>query len=238
MGTLGPMTELTLKVMPRPDVSGTLSISGLSETEALDALRAAIASTSPVTGAAFLPDGMGARLPGASRADAPVALIRLEGVAPAVRAAIDRFSVTFPSRAKLIEGDASARLWSAVGGGWAFAGTETSVFRISLPPARAAATGAALRAIGVTGFQYDWAGGLILAEGTQTPDGDATAIRLAVLDAAGEGHVTLLRRGAGLAVDVPAFHPQAPGVAQLSERVRRQFDPRSVFNPGRMSGGF
>ena len=33
------------------------------------------------------------------------------------------------------------------------------------------------------------------------------------------------------------FQPLAPGVAALTERVRAQFDPQGIFNPGRMYGG-
>jgi glycolate oxidase FAD binding subunit len=35
------------------------------------------------------------------------------------------------------------------------------------------------------------------------------------------------------AVDV--FHPQAAGLASLSERVRHSFDPKNILNRGRMA---
>ncbi len=35
------------------------------------------------------------------------------------------------------------------------------------------------------------------------------------------------------AVDV--FQPQAPALAALSSRVKASFDPKGLFNPGRMS---
>jgi glycolate oxidase FAD binding subunit len=37
------------------------------------------------------------------------------------------------------------------------------------------------------------------------------------------------------AVDV--FHPQPPALAALSKRVKAQFDPKYVLNPGRMVAG-
>ena len=36
---------------------------------------------------------------------------------------------------------------------------------------------------------------------------------------------------------VDVFHPQAPGVAALSERVRASFDPKSILNRGRLTRG-
>jgi glycolate oxidase FAD binding subunit len=34
---------------------------------------------------------------------------------------------------------------------------------------------------------------------------------------------------------VDVFHPQAKGVAALAERVRQSFDPKSIFNRGRLT---
>ncbi|MGY3146926.1 FAD/FMN-containing dehydrogenase [Bradyrhizobium sp. USDA 3397] len=31
------------------------------------------------------------------------------------------------------------------------------------------------------------------------------------------------------------FHPQAPGIAALSERVRASFDPKIILNRGRLT---
>ena len=49
--------------------------------------------------------------------------------------------------------------------------------------------------------------------------------------AAAGGHATLFR-----AADksVGAFHPLAPAVARINQRLRQEFDPAGIFNPGRM----
>jgi glycolate oxidase FAD binding subunit len=31
-----------------------------------------------------------------------------------------------------------------------------------------------------------------------------------------------------------AFHPLAPALAQIHERLKKEFDPAGIFNPGRM----
>ena len=92
MGTLGVLTEVTLKVMPRPEMSCTLAISDFAEVEGLSVLRAAQASTAPVTGTAFLPEGLAHGLLSQGMSTQALTLIRLEGVGPAVRVAIDRRS--------------------------------------------------------------------------------------------------------------------------------------------------
>ena len=51
------------------------------------------------------------------------------------------------------------------------------------------------------------------------------------------GHATLVRAPVQLRRKVEVFHPQAPALAALSKRVKAQFDPKGVLNPGRMYAG-
>ena len=64
------------------------------------------------------------------------------------------------------------------------------------------------------------------------PDAQAALLRQRV-EAAG-GHAALIRASEEVRRNVSVFHPQAPGIAALSERVRNSFDPRIILNRGRM----
>jgi glycolate oxidase FAD binding subunit len=48
------------------------------------------------------------------------------------------------------------------------------------------------------------------------------------------GHATLVRAPVLVRSNIEVFHPQAPPLAALSKRVKSQFDPKRVLNPGRM----
>jgi glycolate oxidase FAD binding subunit len=48
------------------------------------------------------------------------------------------------------------------------------------------------------------------------------------------GHATLIRAPSEVRANVAVFHPQPPALAALSKRVKSQFDPSRVLNPGRM----
>lgn len=60
-------------------------------------------------------------------------------------------------------------------------------------------------------------------------DADVDSIRRTV--AASGGHATLFRGGDK---GVGVFHPLAPAVAKIHERLKQSFDPAGIFNPGRM----
>ena len=87
-GTLAVMTEVTLKVMPKPESERTLVLAGLDDLTANRAMTAALGSPYDVSGAAHLPGsvfgsaaGALARLGEAGRA---VTMLRLEGIAASV----------------------------------------------------------------------------------------------------------------------------------------------------------
>ena len=87
-GTLAVMTEVTLKVMPKPESERTLVLAGLDDVTANRAMTAALGSPYDVSGAAHLPSsvfgsaaGALARLGATGRA---LTLLRLEGIAASV----------------------------------------------------------------------------------------------------------------------------------------------------------
>jgi glycolate oxidase FAD binding subunit len=63
----------------------------------------------------------------------------------------------------------------------------------------------------------------------RAPSEDAESIRKTV--SASGGHATLFRGGDK---SVGVFHPLAPAVAKIHERMKAAFDPSNIFNPGRM----
>jgi len=63
----------------------------------------------------------------------------------------------------------------------------------------------------------------------------AAAIREAV--AAIGGHATLIRADSAVRAAVDVFEPESAAVRGLSQRVKESFDPRGLFNPGRMWAG-
>ncbi len=241
-GTLAVMTEVTLKVMPRAESERTLVLRGLDDISANRAMTAALGSPFDVSGAAHVP-GSAVRAAGGPLADLgsqqAVTLLRLEGImasaahrASSLAAALGGFG-----SADIIEDAASAAIWNEVRDCIPFAAAGASgslpVWRIVCPPASGGMLGAGLARDAGADVIYDWGGGLIWA--AVPPSADAGAKMLRPRVAAVGGHATLFRASEAVRRDVDVFHPQATGLASLSERVRRSFDPKNILNPGRMA---
>ncbi len=206
-GRLAAITELTLKVLPAPNVRRTLAMHGLDPVVAVAAMARAMGSPAEVSAAAHLPDAEGG----------PLTLIRLDGFPSSVDARAMLL-------AELIDGITpfADDPWQAIATAAPLPG-DLPLWRIVVPASRAPALVARLPGQ----WLFDWAGGLVWL----ASDAEAPAIRDAATDAG--GHAMLLRADATMRAAVPALHPQPAALAALEARVRHAFDPAGVFETGR-----
>ncbi|XIA66598.1 FAD-binding protein [Bradyrhizobium sp. TZ2] len=244
-GTLAVMTEVTLKVMPKPESERTLMLSGLDDLTANRAMTTALGSPFDVSGAAHLPNSAfrpatGA-LAGIGSNGGAMTLVRLEGIAASVADRANSLAKMLApfGPVEMLRDTASATAWTAVRDIEPFAASGAlgawPVWRIVCPPASGGALGQALARDTGGDVIYDWGGGLIWAALPPKPDAQAALVRQRV-DAAG-GHAMLIRASETVRRHVDVFHPQPAGLAALSDRVRNSFDPKTILNRGRMVRG-
>ena len=242
-GTLAVMTEVTLKVMPRPESERTLVLRRLDDVAANKAMTAALGSPFDVSGAAHVPksalrDATGALGDLGSPKNA-LTLLRLEGItasaadrAASLARALSRFGT-----AEILEDEGSAAAWRCVRDVESFAAKGPlgawPVWRIVCPPAAGGALGERLARETGGDVLYDWGGGLIWAAMPPRPDAQAQLVRQRA--AAAGGHAMLLRAPDEVRSRIDVFHPASDGVAALSERLRQSFDPKGILNRGRMT---
>ncbi len=244
-GTLSVVTEVTLKVMPRPESERTLVLRGLDDATANQAMTAALGSPFDVSGAAHVPKSALRDAAGAlARLGSPglaLTLVRLEGItvsATSRAASLAKLLARFGT-AETIEDERSAAVWECIRDVEPFAAKGPlgawPVWRIVCPPASGGALGERLARETGGDVLYDWGGGLIWATMPPKPDAQATLVRQRV--SAVGGHATLLRAPEEVRRQVDVFQPAAEGVQALSERVRHSFDPKGILNRGRMRRG-
>lgn len=230
-GTLGVLTEVTLKVLPRAEATGTLAIRVPDVARGVAALSAALGSPYGVSGAALLPDGHSALGLGGI-----VALARIEDFAESVTYRLGKLrdDLAVLGEAALLDTPASHAIWRAVRDAEPLAAApEEAIWRISVAPSGAAQVVTALRAAFAARLMLDWGGGLIWVAGPATERAHG-----AVMQAAGlaRGSFTLFRGPASLAAHVPVLPEEAAPLAAIGRRVKAALDPLGLLNPGRMRG--
>lgn len=209
-GTLGVLTEVSLKVLPRAEASATVTVAGVDLPAAVRAMSAALGSPYDVTGAAY-------------DAQSKQAHIRVEGFQDSAAYRSGRLAELLSACGSTEVQEDSQGLWQGIRDVSAFHGLDGDVWRISVKPSDAVDLAPRLEA---EALQFDWGGGLIWA---LVPAGTELRNRISV-----PGHATLVRASQDTRARLGVFQPQPAPLAAISEGLRRQFDPRGILNPGLM----
>lgn len=227
-GTLGVLSEVSLKVLPKPETSATLVLNDLSLERSVSALSAALGSPYEVTGAATY---------------GTQTCIRIEGFAPSVDERFGKLTASLASFGEItrVDHEQSVALWTNI--------TEvaplkdhSAVMRVSVAPSAAPTLAQEFKEICDADIMLDWGGGLMWvglstdeAARADTPGVMAAHHALQRLAAKHGGHATLIKGPKAARAAGPVFQPENPVVARLSQELRDKFDPRGILNPGLMT---
>jgi glycolate oxidase FAD binding subunit len=196
LGFLGIITEVSLKVLPRPRYEQT-RVLRLTAEDALAVFNRWGSLPVPISAAAWI-DG--------------TAWVRLSGAAPAVRAACQRIG------GDTVEARAAEDFWGALRHfKHPFFAAET-IWRMSVPCNAALAPAERIL--------IDWGGSLRWHAGDESM---GTRARVAACSAGGTA-MCWRGRTAGES----RFHPLSAPVAEIHRRLKQHFDPRAIFNRGRL----
>jgi glycolate oxidase FAD binding subunit len=226
MGTLGPLIEVTLRLVPRASDTATLAIKDVEPEMGLGFLRRIWSSPLEPTGLAYVPKIAVAAFAALGDIGEGAALIRIDGAAGPLADKIGLLKTLLDGReATLLSG--TNGVFARIASGEAFADRTDDIWRVFVPPASA---GACARKLAVSLWLADWAGGALWIAG-----GEADVIHAVAQDFG--GHAVLMRASAGTRARISVFPPEEPARAALTRRVKDAFDPQGLFNPGRMFEG-
>ena len=230
-GTLGVMTEITLRVLPAPERTGTVVLAGLDAAAGVAALSAALGSPYGVSAAAWLPAEAASRAPALAGFAASVALMRIEDFAASVAYRTGRLALDLQphGQAELLSDTLSRAAWRAIRDAVPLtAETGDAIWRVSVRPSSGPGV---LAATGLRGF-LDWGGGLVWLAGDPASHPAVTQ----AASAAG-GTWTVMRGPDSMRTAVDVIPPEPPALAAIGRRVKAVMDPAGILNPGRLTAG-
>ena len=210
-GQLGVITEVALKLLPRPETTASLILRGLDVGQAIAAMSAALGTAFEVSAAAYLPD-------------AGKVALRVEGFEASVvyraQELRDLLGKTYAD-IDLIDDTASQDLWRGIRDVRPLMWLDGDLWRISVKPSDGIAVAAALKG---APYLMDWGGGLIWAV---LPAGHDLRPALNGID----GHASLLRADDATFNALGALPPQNAVLAELTRGIAQKFDPKGLFQP-------
>ena len=244
-GTLIALTEVTFKVLPAPEESKTLIIHDQKVEPATFLLDKAISSSNDISGAAFFPDE-----PKLSKFSMNIektfklnnlkyggslTAIRIEGsknsIDQRIKNLIDELKVTNVN-ISILDIYQSEIFWNKVKGLELFSSSPNNIIRIVIPPSECVQ----LLYQFSNKFKYylDWGGALIWMEATELSEEMFTSIRKKVVKHG--GYVTMIKNSNYLPFVEDVFTINRERF-NISQNIKRSFDPKRILNPGKMYTG-
>lgn len=221
-GTLGVLSEVTFKVLPRPQSTASLAFHGLDDERAIRALTLAIRSPFSITGAAHIPHG--------------ATYVRIEGFESSVAYRIGELRQLLREfgEAEWLVDEKATRLWQDIANAVPLLeSTDRAIWRVSMKATQAPAFVASVAGALDARHIYDWGGALVWLSVPDAGDAGAHVLRSALPS----GHATLVRASLATRARSDVFQPLGPAQLRITRSLKAAFDPLGRLNAGRMYPG-
>ncbi len=244
-GTLVALTEITFKVLPAPEKSNTLVIHNQKIESALHYLEKSINSSNDISGAIFLPkesnvNGCSMNIENTFKLndlkqDGSITAIRIEGsknsIEQRMENLINELQIT-NLNTSILKTHQSEIFWNKVKSLEFFSSSKNSIIRIVIPPSE----GSNLIYQLSNKFKYylDWGGALMWLEAFELSEEMFESIRRKVVKVG--GYVTMIKNSDYLPYVEDVFTINRERF-NLSQNIKKSFDPKGILNPGKMYTG-
>ena len=244
-GTLVALTEITFKVLPLPEESKTLVINNQKIEKAVHFLDKSISSSNDISGAVFFPDKP--MISGSSmnientfklndlKQEGSITAIRIEGsknsIDHRIKNLINELQITNLNIA-ILEVHQSEVFWNKVKALEFFSNSKNNIIRIVIPPSECVNLIYQLS----SKFKYylDWGGALMWLEVFELSEEMFESIRKKVVKRG--GYVTMIKNSNYLPYVEDVFTISSERF-NISQNIKKSFDPKRILNPGKMYTG-
>lgn len=217
-GTLGLLTEVSLKVLPVAPGEATLRFEDIDQADALRKLHAWGGQPLPLNASCWVQDeGVG------------TLYVRLRGAVAAVEAACRAMGGSRMDNTTVAADWAACREQTLPWFAARAARPADALWRLSVP-----ATAPVLALPHGAQPLVEWHGAL---RWVQAPEAAGEALRAAA-EAVGGSATMFVAAGADGSGAGGAFGQKSPALERIHARLKHSFDPAGIFNPGRMAAGW
>ncbi len=244
-GTLAALTEITFKVLPAPEESKTLVIHDLSIDTAPDYLEKSISSSNDISGASFFPvdplckkcemDILRTFKLNDLNHKGSLTAIRLEGSKKSINERMENLVKELKivdQKISVLETLQSEMFWKKIKNLEVFSNTSNNILRIVIPPSECIKIIYELP----RNFKYflDWGGALIWMEACELSEQQFESIRKKVIKHG--GYISMIKYSDHLPYVEDVFTINSVRF-NISQSIKKSFDPKRILNPGKMYTG-
>ena len=244
-GTLVALTEINFKVLPAPAESKTLVVHNLKLESATDLLSQSISSSNDISGAIFLPTkpectGCIMNIEKTFKLNdlkygGSLTSFRVEGS----KSSIDERIQNLKNELKIInynisilETYQSEIFWNKVKNLEFFSSTKNNILRIVVPPSECVKL--VYQLSNKYKYYLDWGGALMWMEACELTEEMFESIRKKTVKLG--GYVTMIKASDYLPFVEEVFTINR-GRFDISQNIKKSFDPKKILNPGKMYTG-
>ena len=244
-GTLVVLTEITFKVLPTPEESKTLIIHSQKIESAIELLDKAISSSNDISGAIFLPQepevrGCVMNIENTFKLndlkyEGSFTAIRIEGsknsIDQRIKNLINELKIT-NLNISILEVYQSEIFWNKVKSLEFFYSSKNSILRIVIPPSEC--VNLVYQFSNKFKYYIDWGGALMWLEAFELSEEMFESIRRKVVKIG--GYVTMIKNSDYLPYVEEVFTINRDRF-NISQNIKKSFDPKRILNPGKMYTG-
>ena len=244
-GTLVALSEITLKVLPKKKSSNTITIHTEDKKLVKDLFEKISSSSSEVSGAVYVPEEPKDDSYNQNKEmlfkfndlkfQGSFLALRIEGDKLSIEERIKVLTMELELQnlnTSILDVHQSVPLWKKINSLELFENTKNNLLRAVIPPSKG---NELIQKIG-NKFKYyiDWCGSLYWIEVKSNKNSKITEIKKLVIELG--GYLTIVKKSNEFDYEETTFTVDKTRLL-ISEKIKKSFDPKRIFNPGKMYRG-
>ncbi len=236
-GTLLVLSEITLKVLPTQADTKTIIVSELSLQHGLAIMSSALASSNDPSGAIYYPSNLRNNFVFNDLTHlGSITALRVEGTKISTKQRIDNLIKDLALEDKkltILDNTQSEIFWEDTRALKVFTKDDKNILRAVVPPSETLNLINRIKNFHANYF-IDWGGSLIWIELDYLSSQKIDQLRQRILEA--NGYITVIKSHESIKSSSEIFTIE-PIKFKISQNIKKSFDPKRIFNPGKMYTG-